>query len=143
MRPPPGTVLTPIERERIDATIRETCSASLMSDTKWRKLFAALAAIPSIKTYYLKSLRKPDEVRGFGSFGLQTPHEFVDTPSYGPIYLREIEWIEFPRVERRAAGSDDLHQDIDSLQHALAAAGDFPIEETARGLRIVGHIRAT
>jgi hypothetical protein len=134
---PPGTVLTPMERDRIEATIRETCSASLMSDTKWRKMFAAVAAIPSIKTYYLKSLRGAAEVRGFGAFGLQAPHEFVDTPSFGPIYLREIEWIEFPRVEQSA------HQDIDGLQRALEAAGEFPIEETARGLRIIGHVRAT
>jgi hypothetical protein len=144
-RPPPGTVLTDVERERIHAAIRDTCSASLMSDTKWHKLFSVVEAIPSIKHYFLKSIRATAEVPGLGWLGGHAPHAFTDTFSFGPIYLREIEWLEFPAlVPRRpsdAVQRADHHQDIDAFQRALNAVGKFPIEQTSRGLRIVGHVR--
>ena len=47
--PPPRKVLTDLDRERIEAAIRDTCSASLMSDTKWRKLVAIVETVPSIQ----------------------------------------------------------------------------------------------
>src|SRR5215813_7275281 len=97
-RPPPGTVLTPTERERIHAAIRNTCSASLMSDTKWRKLLSVLATIPSIDHYFLKSICSALEMPGRGFLSGEAPHAFMDTFSFGPIYLREIEWIEFPEI---------------------------------------------
>jgi hypothetical protein len=46
--------------------------------------------------YFLKSIRNDVEVPGCGWFSPYAPHEFIDTLSFGPIYLREIEWIEFP-----------------------------------------------
>lgn len=144
-RPPPGTVLTDTERERIHAAIRNTCSASLMSDTKWRKLLSVLEAIPSIDRYFLKSIRGAAEVPGFGGLSGQAPHAFMDTSHFGPIYLREIEWLEFPAFVPRQVNGATLpggrHQDLDALRSALNEIGEFPIEETSRGLRIIGHIR--
>jgi hypothetical protein len=144
-RPPPGTVLTQTERERLHAAIRETCSASLMSDTKWRKLIAALKDVPSIDHYFLKSIRSPVERPGFGFLSGEAPHAFIDTLSFGPVYLRDIEWLEFPEfVAQRANGPTPPgghHQDLDELRHALAVIGKFPLEETSRGLRIIGHVR--
>lgn len=144
--PLPGTLLTRAERERIHAKIRDTCSVSLMSDVKWRKLVSIVQTIPSIDHYFLKSIRSPVDLPGHGYISGNAPHAFIDTFSFGPIYLRAIEWLEFPRlVIQRANGATPTgghHQDIDELARALGAAGKFPIEETSRGLRIVGHLRA-
>jgi hypothetical protein len=144
-RPPPGTVLTTTERERIHAAIRDTCSASLMSDAKWRKLLSVLKGIPSINHYFLKSIRGTAEMLGFGYLSGHAPHPFIDTFSFGPIYLREIEWLEFPEfVPRRVNGATlpgGHHQDLVALRCALEAIGQFPLEETSRGLRIIGHVR--
>jgi len=146
VEPPPGLVLTDIERERIHNAIRNTCSASLMSDTKWRKLFTVLKTVPSVDHYFLKDIRGAKEMPGFNGFILYAPHAFIDSFSFGPIYLRSIEWLEFPaHVPERINGSTPPgghHQDLVGLRKALDAVGEFPLEDTARGLRVIGHVRA-
>jgi hypothetical protein len=115
-----------------------------MSDTKWRKLVSVLKGIPSIDYYFLTSIRG-NEMPGFGWLSGQAPRAFVDTFSFGPIYWREIEWLEFPAFVPRPVSGAILpgghHQDIEALRRALNAIGEFPIEETSRGLRIIGHVR--
>jgi hypothetical protein len=142
--PPPGTVLDDVERERIHAAIARDYSASLMSDTKWRKLFGAVKLVPSIDHYIFKFVRLPNEVMAHSFIGLWSPYRFVDTFSFGPIYLREIEWIEFPRlVPMRWVGTTSPgghHQDLAALQLVLDAIGQFPLEDTPRGLRVIGHV---
>jgi hypothetical protein len=145
--PPPGLVLTEIERERIRNAIRDTCSASLMSDTKWRKFISVLKKFPSIDHYLMKFIRGKREQVCYGSLGLYPPHAFIDTFVFGPIYLREIEWMELPSfVAKREFGRTPPgghHQDIDGFRRALDSVGQFPLEETARGLRVIGHRRMT
>jgi hypothetical protein len=117
-----------------------------MSDTKWRKLVSALDGIPSIYHYFLKSIRG-GEMPGFGWLSGRAPHAFIDTFSFGPIYLREIEWLEFPAFVPRSVNGEILpgghQQDLAALRRALNVMGQFPIEETSRGLRIVGHVRTS
>lgn len=116
-----------------------------MSDTKWRKLISALETVSSINHYFLKSIRATDEVPGFGYLSGSAPHQFIDTFSFGPIYLREIEWIEFPSVAAQWKNGPTPpgghRQDLAALRRSLDAIGQFPIEETPRGLRIIGHVR--
>jgi hypothetical protein len=78
------------------------------------------------------------------------PYSHVDTIEFGPIRLRDIEWIEFPEVAEyppippNSVGktpSTSVKQDIVALEQYLAEIGKFPVERTARGLRINGHIR--
>jgi hypothetical protein len=142
---PPGLVITALESERLDATIRKTRAFSLMSNTKWRELSKILGDVPSIDHYFLKSLRSPTAYPGFGFLSDRVPYAYMDTLSFGPIPLREIEWIEFPAVvAKRASGPTPAgghKQDLDALLRALAKAGKFPVEITSRGLRVIGHIR--
>src|SRR5262249_20241424 len=111
---------------------------------KWRKLVAVVETVPSIQHYVVKFLRIPDEREGHGFLSIHAPHEFIDTQSFGPIFLREIEWLEFPRLVPSRVGKTPVEshrQDLAGLREKLAAIGQFPLEETARGLRIVGHVR--
>jgi hypothetical protein len=95
LRPPPGTALAPEGREWIHTADRDTCSASLMSATKWWKLISALEAVSSIDHYFWESICHPIELSDFGYLSANAPHEFIDTLSRAPIYLREIKWQEF------------------------------------------------
>ena len=83
--PPPGTVLTDLERERIEAAIRDTCSASLMSDTKWRKMVAIVETVPSIQHYFIKFLRGSVESAGGGFLSLYAPHECHSACNFDPL----------------------------------------------------------
>ena len=55
--------------------------------------------------------------------GLRCPWAYMDTIEYGPTELRSIEWMELP-------------QDVST---ALGLIGQFPIELTEKGTRIVGY----
>lgn len=140
----PGVISTSVEHESVTRALRNTYSSSLMSDTKWRKLFSALKGLPSIDHYFLKRIRDEEEGAGYGRFDPWPPHAFIDTASFGPLYLSEIEWIEFPNiVPKRKYGPTPPgghHQDLQGLRLALDSIGKFPIEETLRGLRIIGHV---
>jgi hypothetical protein len=94
--PPPGTALIQTDKDRVRDANRNTCSASLMSDTKWRKLISVFSTTPSIDHYFLKSIRSPTEVADFGHLGGSAPHAFIDTLSFGPIYLSGVKWFELP-----------------------------------------------
>ena len=107
-----------------------------MSDTKWHKVFAAVADIPSIKHWILKTIRWDEEQVGYARFDPWPPHAYVDT-AIGPIYLSDIEWIEFPDVGPRRG---EPQQDIQALRRVLDSIGKFAMEETPRGLRIIGHV---
>jgi hypothetical protein len=117
-----------------------------MSDAKWRKQIAVRASVPSIDRYFLTSIRSPTELQGYGFLSGNAPHAFIDSFSFGPIYLRDIEWLEFPvQVARRsnAPPSPGGHyQDIAGLRRALAMIGEFPLDEKPRGIRVVGHVRS-
>ena len=143
----PGVILASVDRERVKRALLNTYSSSLMSDTKWRKLFSALKDLPSIDHYFLKLIRGEEEGPGYRPFDLWPPHAYVDTADFGPLYLGEIEWIEFPSfVPKRKFGPTPPgghHQDIQGLRRALDSIGKFPIEETPRGLRIIGHVLST
>jgi hypothetical protein len=138
--PPPGTVLTDLERERIEAAIRDTCSASLMSDTKWRKLVAVVETVSSIERYFVKFLRSPVEREGCG-LSLHAAHAFIDTLSFGPIYLREIECLEFPYLVPKRVGKTPVkshRQDLATLRGKLEAIGKFPRSKQIAACELLG-----
>lgn len=134
-----------LERVREDAFILRECASSLMSDTKWRKLVAAISAPEiNVSRCYFKFLETP------AAKLMSTQHEdSIITPTYidsefGPFRFRAIEWLEFPRsfVQIRYTGDagTEVLQDIGPVRRAIEALGQYPIEETERGFRIVGHI---
>jgi hypothetical protein len=98
-----------------------------MSNAKWRKLFAALrgCAVGHLRWKFLRDDRVfvqllPPPVAVLE----QTLGDVLPYP-HGPF--REIEWIEIP--VQLAAG----------LIEALAAVGQFPLEQHDTGVRVIGY----
>jgi hypothetical protein len=122
-----------------------------MSDTKWRTVFEALHNSDiEILRVLMKSLlnnsefqtRLPEpydpDVFGHVTYGL------VET-TYGPVPLVELEWVEFPAEV--VFYPDDpspkrVQQNLDAIEQVITNIGKrVPLERTASGLRIIGHIR--
>lgn len=128
--------------------IRREFRASLMSDTKWRKLFLAIEelelALPLCRIKWI-DVQVPRLLRTPTSGTLSLPKPFVDTIEFGSFALCSIEWVEFPRAAKResngrSAGAACV-QDVDRAERALEGVARFPMENTPEGLRIVGHVR--
>jgi hypothetical protein len=72
------------------------------------------------------------------------PRPWIDTFSFGPIELRSIEWILIPSVFFEEHGSSgvpprEVRQDIEPIRLLLESLGQFPLEVSAEGLRIIGY----
>jgi hypothetical protein len=111
---------------RVDAAIAGA-AACHMSNAKWLKFFAALRAL-DVGPLRWKFVRQDGVVSwpappesGLRADGLG------DSPPYPYGPFREIEWVEVPAG--RAAG----------LVEALAAVGQFPVQQLASGVRVVGY----
>ncbi len=130
---------------------RRRFSHALMSDTKWWKLFDAVSESdwqPSLVNVSfvdcLRDLSEPTLMSWPNSDRFWGPPPWVDTPEFGPIELRSIEWLLIPPVvvtgpylmDRERAG---LPQNFVAIQQALSRVGQFPLEETSEGLRIIGY----
>ena len=126
---------------------------ALMSDTKWRKMFSALDRPElQLRQAIVKFVDNPDEriISMPKASALHPPKPFIDTSEFGPVSLREIEWIEFPAQAVYANPSPSstgrvpphiVQQDIAKVETILAAVGKFRLEHNGRGLRIIGHVR--
>lgn len=131
----------------LGALVRRTFSTAQMSDTKWRKLFAALReAAPGIRMRVkFVDAAEPRDLGTPASIALHSPYPYVDTAAFGPVELRAIEWLEFPAVvfwsRGRGLPGREIVQDLDAVAARLAALGRFPVERTERGLRVRGYAR--
>lgn len=133
-----------LNRDRRE-TVR-SYSSSLMSNAKWRAVFSVLRSdhlgIRQIITKFIGS----DETKVMGLPWLSAPHAFVDSLEFGPLPLIGIEWIEVPAmaVFQRGNGlpAEVQPQDTAAVRLALNALGrQFPLADTATGLRVIGHVR--
>lgn len=110
------TIHTP---SRMGALARRAFSSALMSDTKWRKLLAALAAMEPAPGRMLVKFIDVETPRQMAFPPcLQTAHAYMDTIEYGPVELRAIEWMELECQPDPAA----------------LPMGQFPIEYTHSGI---------
>jgi hypothetical protein len=128
--------------------VREKTRASLMSDTKWRKLLGMLdgsglelrqCVIKFVDVDAEKTMRRPAH--------LYPPRPWIDTAEFGPISLRSIEWMLFPCVAEfrdtgRTIPATHLPQDVEKAAELIAALGRYPVELTERGLTITGYLPA-
>lgn len=136
------------ELQRISALARREFSSAHMSDTKWRKLFAALAGADlHLCQMVVKFIEGADaRAMAFPSKpALHPPRPYIDTGEYGPIELRAIEWLEIPAIARLSrphnVPAQQVVQDLDRVESTLTSIGRFPIERSSEALRVVAYIR--
>lgn len=136
------------ELDRIGRFVRENFSTALMSDTKWRKLFTALdeagigleqATVKFVETDNIHTVQMPK------ISALHPPIPFIDTIEFGPVELRAIEWFEISEVAVWPRPNNvpprQVAQDIEAARAVVERLGQYPVEETSTGLRIIGYIR--
>ena len=129
-----------IQRRIASATVKH------MSNTKWRKLFSAMHAIPdplgNVSIKFINDDRvfteptpgpefahedKFGECGGI-SYSPFTHIEFVQIPNK---YHRELDGPRYPPIE--------FTNDVQALVARLAQIGSFPIQEYDGGIRILGY----
>jgi len=130
--------------------MRRDFKASLMSDTKWRKLFFAIERLglrlPLCRVKWIDwPIQRVISTPTCRSFF--TPRPFVEAVEFGPYDLCSIEWVEFPRSVAQEGNwmgrthGTIIEQDVERAEQALKRVARFPMELTESGLRITGHLR--
>ncbi|MDZ4370902.1 MAG: hypothetical protein U1C74_05710 [Phenylobacterium sp.] len=119
-----------------------------MSDTKWRKLIRVLdrpdlqlghCVIKFVGEPAPRVTYRPDGASIYPGGG------WIDA-SLGPIRLRTIEWLMFPRrfeyrpLNDRTIPARQVHQDVDYAVRVLGGLSDYPVEVTDEGLLIRGYL---
>jgi hypothetical protein len=142
------TVRTRAQLDSIARQARREFSYAAMSDTKWRKLLAAIGeadlALTQVVVKFI-DVQEPKRMH-FPALGLHPPRPWIDTLEFGPIELRSIEWLLIPDVALVRHGAKkvpprEVPQDVDAVERLLGALGQFPLERSAEGLRIIGYRR--
>lgn len=135
--------------ERLSRFTRRKFGRALMSDTKWHKLFAAVEAsdwIPSRVLVKFVDVEEPSDrtMRWPSQNAFWGPPQWIDTPEFGPIELRAIEWLVIPAfvvyghsVSEIASATEP--QDVEVIRSALSQVGQFPLEDVPEGLKVVGY----
>jgi hypothetical protein len=116
-------MMTVHDATKMGKLARKRFSTALMSDTKWRKLFGAVAQFGrGHMLVKFIDVDKPHQIRFPPS--LACPKAFMDTIEFGPVELRAIEWLELPI---------DLAPIVDPI-------GQFLLEPTEAGTRVIGYL---
>lgn len=136
------------ELEQARKLARQEFSSTLMSDTKWRKLFIALDQSDIQIQQILVKFIDLDDVRIMRmpkTHSLHPPRAWIDTIEFGPVELRAIEWLKIPEfaafLRPNKVPSRKEKQDIVEAQAIIMKLGLYPIEETDDGLLIRGYNR--
>ncbi len=116
--------MTVHDPSKIGKFARERFSSALMSDTKWRKLFAAVGSPElGVKQMLVKFIDVDEPRRMAFPRSLDCPRAYMDTLEFGPVELRAIEWLELPL----------------DVEPVVRSIGQFPLERVEGGTRIVGY----
>ncbi len=136
------------ELERIGRQARRDFSQALMSDAKWRKLFAAIddaGLAPEQAIAKFIDVPDPKAIHFPGRGALCPPWPYVDSFEFGPIELRAIEWLMIPRTARIPRDNNlparSVEQDVEAIYDLVTTLGRYPLERSDDGLRIVGYRR--
>ena len=139
----PQTVDMSAHEDRLDRLIGQSFSASFMSNSKWRRLFLALAA-PELGVNQLvwKFVGRELPVRGAAPDAECLGETIIRDASFAPFPYKEIEWIEIPRSNIRPCDESvpfkHRPQDPETAQRMLAALGQFEMALLPEGLRVYG-----
>jgi hypothetical protein len=134
------------ELQRVGRVIQARARASLMSDTKWRKVLAELNKPErQLKYCVVKFIEVSEEKKIYFPTYLYPPRPWVDTFGFGPIPLRSIEWMLIPHIAKYKRGNahvpdGEVEQDVESIADAISRLGKYPTSISSHGLLIIGHV---
>jgi hypothetical protein len=113
------------ELERTRRFVRRTGLSSLMSNTKWRKVLAAVTQADEAPAKLRVKMLEIDSpcLLTTTAIGLHPPLRYIDTLEFGPIALLAIEWLEVPSA----------------LLDQLEDVGELAVETYGANARIMGH----
>ena len=130
----------------VDKIVKREFTRAFMSNAKWRKLFVALdEATPQGAQVIWKFVgAKNDGVRHSLPPSPSLGERYLDDRFwFGPCYYKEIEWIEFPRVNkpygREKIPGAHFDQDVEAIKSTLESIGAWELEATAIGYRVYGY----
>jgi len=131
--------------ERLKKLIKKDFNCSFMSNSKWRKLFLALAPL-NLEHAYWKFVDCKDEFLDRFVEEKFLMERFIGDCclSIGePFAYRRIQWVEIPEAginhQYEKISYINFKQDIEAIESILESIGEFEIEITERGIRIYGH----
>jgi len=130
--------------EKIDKLIKRSFSSSFMSNAKWRKCFTLLdSKAPDIQLIW-KFIGSQNEGVRYGIPPIEALEEkYINSRFwYGPMYYKEIEWVEFPCVGK-PYGKEQIpgahfDQDIEEIRKELENIGSWQIEVSTEGFKLYG-----
>ena len=130
---------------KTDKLIEKLFSASFCSNAKWRKCFSLLEDIAADMQVVWKFVGSQNNGVRYGLPSVESLEENMLSSRfwYGPLFYKEIEWIEFPEVGK-SYGKENIpaahyKQNIDTVLDALNKIGQWQIEKTDLGFRLYGH----
>jgi hypothetical protein len=129
---------------RLDRLIVRSFSASFMSNSKWRRLFLALATPElGINQLVWKFVGRELPVLGAAPDAECLGETIIRDTSFAPFPYKEIEWIEIPR-SYVFPGDETVpfkhrSQDPEKALPMFAALGQFEMALLPEGLRVYGY----
>jgi len=131
--------------ERLKKLIKRDFDCSFMSNSKWRKLFRALAPL-KLEQAYWKFVDCKDEFRDRFVEEKYLMERFIGDCCLSrgePFAYRRIQWVEIPTIgtnyQYEKIPQMNFKQDIEAVESILESIGEFETEITERGIRIYGH----
>jgi hypothetical protein len=149
MQKDPGVFDFAAYEHDVDKLVALMYNYGYMSNAKWKRFFLLLneaCADYQVIWQFVGTDHVP--VRG----GIPANVTLLDTYlsdrfRFGPLYYKEIEWIEVPRVAMpyeahlQNVPAARKSQDVDMVWNTLQAAGNWEMELADSGLRVYGYKR--
>jgi hypothetical protein len=146
--------MSPHHREEryLEELIRDKFSVSLMSNSKWVKLIAALVEnYAEVKECLVKPIW--DDQQPFRQLLIDDTttydHDYYNSAMEGMVSdkprgwyaYKEIEWLDFPRQLTNKTDSPAAVQNLELINQLIDGAGKYFVELTPDNLRLYAYLK--
>ena len=140
----PQTVDMKAHEASLDRMIGRSFSASFMSNSKWRRLFLALAAPQSrINQLVWKFVGRDLPVRGAAPDAECLGEAYIRDTTFSPFLYKQIEWIVIPPTNiplgYESVPFKHQPQDLEMVERTLVNVGKFETARLPEGLKVYGY----